>query len=505
MKTRKLLCTVLAFILVALTVFSLASCKNSKDKDAEKDPLQYAFDSIASLLNLGSEEKLGEFEKGSVEFKVSGIEEFLPSVENISLKEYFSKDMVALFAEASLSGKKVDLKGYLNSNKIAVSSSILGSTVYGIDLNKISENLSNSIFKDMFAGLENSAVSLGQSVQYNEFLSKSQKASEIFERYGKVIVDQIKANSNAVFTKNDDGKVVTAELTNDGMKKIVTELYKTAKSDAELRDFVNSYVTYLAGTEAVDAMKEYDDFFADEAEFNEMISDAFSTPFSVKFTLNNDKEDVVKTAELVIKATADGEQAGVTVSLDATVQNKVTVSLKIEEGDGVSNEYKLVFETLADTKDEYKASVSVQYGAVTVSLFDINVNKKDGSYELSTMLAALAQNEPSNEDYKISLSGKYNSEKDKFELSVNKFKMSEMNLEFNVDVIINLNDEMPAYPENVKELLTMTEGEAMDMMTEIQNNLEDLGLDGLFGGQSDSEDYDYDLDYDVDYDLDYAM
>ncbi len=508
MKNRRIL-TVVAFIMSAvMLVLAFSSCRKKELTPSEKieNALQNTFENtldgdLAKLL-------LSSSENGSVTVDFKFPDELGAPFDSYSVKTYMGKKHAVSTLSFVMGGETLDATLYAKENNIALSSSaILGESVYGLDLENAKANYLKSIFVDPESPY-NLISLLGEN---GETFDTIDKLSAVFEDVVKIIDSYTELASDlldkySVCTENtaDGITTITMELNNEGVKNIIRELFNKAKADKELRSTASTVVDLVEelegmfggavlpdtdfGVSGLSAeaeenvlMKEYDEFFKDETALNELFEELDEITFSVK-TQTAIKDKKVSSIAISLDATHKELQETVTasVTLDLSSENKAVLTLKIAGPNEEEQEIKVIFETTEDTDSSYKGSVSVAYGAATIRVLDVVVDKANGTFELSSEVLASTVNTMGNS--KFAVKGTYKLNSSEFSASITEIAVGEESVKFEFKYTVLANDKAPEYPSDVKDLFSLTEADiealAQDVMEKIQN------LGGVLGEEA---------------------
>ena len=434
----------------------------------------------------------------------------------LDLKYYFSAQGSAYLMNGSYAGIDADLslysKTFAQTNAIAIGSKcLLGDTVLGTDLSKIKENLASSPFADpeseLYLGEELLAeiVATFNTAPDTQWLDLQADFEAVLAKYLDLLKDGLTEYDCATMTDGQHGgKTVTVTLTEESAEKLIRLFYGTAKDDKALRGFLEDYVRYAYGSmlseyeaeeedenignptaadilaqygiEGIidndnedsigDMMAEYDAFFADEAQLNELIDELKKTDLPLTFTVDTDGDDKPVAASITFDATLDGEYGKIALLYDGSEANeqRFTLDLDIPTEE---DEEPLPFETLSfvlkteEDANSLKKTVSLEMTSgmkVTMELYSLTYRKTDGAYTLN-LGRGLLGGQP------ISLSGVYTASEDGLSLTVTKVDVpmaaeavGKTSFAVGIRLAVKTPESVPAFPAYT-EILTMTEEE----------------------------------------------
>lgn len=526
MKNKRIL-TVIALCMAALTLaFAFSSCAK------KTTPTQFVFDAFEATANgaavsdleklLDSAAKSGELE---VIFKGSDATAAFIDINELSLKSQFSGNTSLTTIALANGGKNADLKLWQTGNKMALSSSLIGDTVYGIDLEKGKDSYLASIFGK--SDSEYSLISIfGENGEMFDNIKKNAELSKtiktLAEKYEKLIVKTVDANAK---TGLNNG-TATIELNNESIKKIVKELYNAAKNDKELRDTIDALLSapsigdsgaalpdtndddfgdWDLGEGGVSASaptpeeqkKWINDFFNSEDMLNESLGRLDKNDVTIVLTVTAEKKNIITkaTLDVTVEGKETKEKTVAKAVLDLTDAAKKTLTLTTEESDGEGEPKKeeivVAYNISENSKEKYSASVSVRNGDITVdNLLKIDYNKTSGEYTVSVSASGFGLGID-----KIAVSGVFKYDSKSMTLTVTSVDVG-VPMTLDLAVKLTAGATAPEFPETTTDLFSIDETGAEDLMNKIMTGLSDLGI---LGGS----DIDFDFDTDTDFDFDF--
>lgn len=524
MKNKRIL-TVIALCMAALTLaFAFSSCAK------KTTPTQFVFDAVKATADntasdfaklLSSAADAGELE---IAFKGNDATSAFLDLSDVNLKmNYGGKTS---FASVTLKNgdKNADLSLWQNGNKMAVSSSFTGDTIYGIDLEKGKESYLTSVFGKAdsdysLIGIFGENGEIFDSVKDNAEMAA--KLEKLATRYKDLIIKTVDANAETSLEKG----TATIRLNSESIKKIAKELYNTAKNDTELRDVLDAVLSAPSigdgGTglpDIDDGFGDWDlgeggasasaptpeeqkkwinDFFNSEDTLNEALKVLDEADVNVVLTVTAEKKNIITkaTLDVTVEVKETKKKTVVNAVLDLTDAAKKTLALTTEESDGEEtvNKEELVFtyNISENSKDKYSASVSVKNGDITVdNLLRIDYNRTSGEYTVSVSASGFGLGVD-----KIAVSGVLKYDSKSMTLTVTSVDFgAPMTLDLTVK--LTTGTKAPDFPKTTTDLFSLDEAGAGDLMDKVMTGLSDLGI---FGGS----DIDFDFDTDTDFDFDF--
>ena len=389
MKNKRIL-TVIALCMAALTLaFAFSSCAK------KKTPTQFVFDAVEATANgaaasdleklFDSAAKGGELE---VIFKGNDTTAALVEISGLSLKTQFGGNTSLATVALTKGDKSADLKLWQTADKMALSSSLTGDTVYSVDLEKGKDSYLASIFGKAdsnfsLIGIFGENGEMFDNIKKNAELGKTLKA--LAEKYEKLIIRTVDANAK---TSLENG-TATIELNSESIKKIAKELYSAAKDDKELRDTLNTLLSAPSigkpGTSAEEDLDDWDfddddsegvisipensdwvkNFFDSEDTLNEALKALDEADVTVVLTVTADKKNIITkaTLDVTVEVKETKKKTVAKAVLDLTDAAKKTLTLTSEESEGEGEPKKeeivVTYNISENSKEKYSASLSV--------------------------------------------------------------------------------------------------------------------------------------------------
>lgn len=518
MKNKRIL-TVIALCMAALTLaFAFSSCAK------KKTPTQFVFDAVEATANgaaasdleklFDSAAKGGELE---VIFKGNDTTAALVEISGLSLKTQFGGNTSLATVALTKGDKSADLKLWQTAGKMALSSSLTGDTVYGIDLEKGKDSYLASIFGKAdsnfsLIGIFGENGEMFDNIKKNAELGKTIKT--LAEKYEKLIVKTVDANAKTGL-KNG---TATIELNNESIKKIVKELYSAAKNDKELRDTIDALLsapsignsgTALPDTDDDDfgdwdlgeggasasaptpeeQKKWINDFFNSEDTLNDALKALDEADVTVVLTVTADKKNIITkaTLDVTVEVKETKKKTVAKAVLDLTDAAKKTLTLTSEESEGEGEPKKeeivVTYNISENSKEKYSASLSVKNGDVTVdNLLKIDYSRTSGEYTVSFSAAGMGL--PVD---RLSVSGVLKYDSKSMTLTVTSINFGAP-ITLDLTVKLTAGTTAPEFPKTTTDLFSIDEAGAEDLMNKIMTGLSDLGL---FGGNDSDSDFDF--------------
>ena len=513
MKNKRIL-TVIALCMAALTLaFAFSSCAK------KKTPTQFVFDAVEATANgaaasdleklFDSAAKGGELE---VIFKGNDTTAALVEISGLSLKTQFGGNTSLATVALTKGDKSADLKLWQTAGKMALSSSLTGDTVYGIDLEKGKDSYLASIFGKAdsnfsLIGIFGENGEMFDNIKKNAELGKTLKA--LAEKYEKLIIRTVDANAK---TSLENG-TATIELNSESIKKIAKELYSAAKNDKELRDTLNTLLSAPSigkpGTSAEEDPDDWDfgdddsegvisipeksdwvkNFFDSEDTLNEALKALDEADVTVVLTVTADKKNIITkaTLDVTVEVKETKKKTVAKAVLDLTDAAKKTLTLTSEESEGEGEPKKeeivVTYNISENSKEKYSAALSVKNGDVTVdNLLKIDYNRTSGEYTVSFSAAGMGL--PVD---KLSVSGVLKYDSKSMTLTVTSINFGAP-ITLDLTVKLTAGTTAPEFPKTTTDLFSIDEAGAEDLMNKIMTGLSDLGL---FGGNDSDSDFDF--------------
>lgn len=520
MKNKRIL-TAIALCMAALTLaFAFSSCAK------KTTPTQFVFDAVKATADntasdfaklLSSAANAGELE---IAFKGNDATSAFLDLSDVNLKmNYGGKTS---FASVTLKNgdKNADLSLWQNGNKMAVSSSFTGDTVYGIDLEKGKESYLASVFGKAdsdysLIGIFGENGEIFDSIKDNAEMTA--KLEKLASRYKDLIITTVDANAETSLEKG----TATIKLNSESIKKIAKELYNTAKNDTELRDVLDAVLSAPSIGDGGTGLPDIDDddwgdididmgevtipeksdwvknFFESEDTLNEALKVLDEADVNVVLTVTAEKKNIITkaTLDVTVEVKETKKKTVVNAVLDLTDAAKKTLTLTTEESDGEEtvNKEELVFSynISENSKEKYSASVSVKNGDITVdNLLKIDYNRTSGEYTVSVSASGFGLGVD-----KIAVSGVLKYDSKSMNLTVTSVDLgTPMTLDLTVK--LTTGTKAPDFPKTTTDLFSLDEAGAGDLMDKVMTGLSDLGI---LGGS----DIDFDFDTDTDFDFDF--
>ena len=522
MKNKRIL-TAIALFMAALTLaFALSSCTK------KTTPTQYIFDAVKATADntasdlgklLAASKKSGEAE---IIFKGNDATASFLDISGLNLKVNYGGNTSLTSASLTAGEKSASLNLWQKGNKLAVGSSLIGDTVYGIDLEKGKDSYLASVF-----GKADSDFSLigifGENGEIFDSLKNNADLSAAIEKltskYKDLIIKTIEDNAKTGLEKG----TATIELNSESIKKIAKALYDTAKNDKELRDTLKDIAALqpsfgIPGT----ALPEVDDdewnleeddvsatvvpnniaavlneLFDSEEKFNEALKLFDDTDVSIVLTVTAGKKNIITKATLDVSAEVreTKKKAVVNAVLDLSDEAKKTLAVTSEESDGegssTKDEFLFTYSISENSKEKYAASVSVKQGDVTVdNLVKIDYNKTTGAYSVSVSIPGLPMD-------KIEVSGTFKYDSKSMTLTVTSLNIGTP-ITLDLTVKLTTGTKAPEFPAATTDLFSLDETGAGELINKVIAGIGDLGI---IGGDDTDPAFDFDFDNDSDFDF----
>jgi len=298
--------------------------------------------------------------------------------------------------------------------------------------------------------------------------------TKVTERYAKVVIKSIEKHAEYESEKDDvkvsgkriDARVITVEIDDKDLVKIMEDIVKELENDKELKKTIEKYSDYFedalisAGAleDGKDLVDYYDELVEQLSEAVEEMDDTIPEDSGMIMELVTPNLSA-KLLKLSVYGMTDGKKGDKIVGLDVGEKGiKKTDTIEIEVGESTS----YTFEISENTSAEYSASLEMTAYGTTSKVLKIDVDRKDKDFKVSFP-----------DLNSIVVRGSYKKSSGRLELSLDSIKTSEEEIK-DIDVTLIL-DEKDS-PKNiiaekdVKNILSITEAD----ITKIGGNLEKL-------------------------------
>lgn len=496
-KKRRVLTAVILCAALTLLLLSLSSCFLKKKPTAT----EYLFDAMSDTLEKRTGSPFPAFDKSgsaALTFRatptLSGIG--FP-IDNFSVKQYYGKDSGMTEANLTVGGKTTDLRLWTSEKRLALSSSLLGTSAYSVDLTTLKDAYLDSIFSDPESPY--SMVELfGEDGKYFESVKSAQALSEelteLLRKYEKLIQSILHEKAETSLTSEKGGKVVSLVIQNRSLKEIVRELYAEAKKDDELRSMLvkileRSRLAAETGSaeDITEILRKYDEFFASEEGLNKLLEQLDQLPFRFSVTAHTDKKNLIRSAEISIgtSSPSGSDMAAVILSADLTEENRAVFTLRMEGEDVppmMESGFSIVLETSEQQADTETTTLCFSMSGVTMEIMRLDYNRSTGDYTLVLRLGKLSEIGGGSlgiDD--LSIGGVCKTDKSSFSLTVTSFKAGETEGKLDITLTILAKDKMPSLPSDSVEFFKMNEEELTNLIEKIKVSVQQSGLLDLFG------------------------
>lgn len=480
---------ILSLVLVACMLFSslvlLSSCgKAISVKDFEENPTEALAEVMSNSPMLADELGIGEIiaasgNGGSVSI-VFESDTLMGDITSISETIYMNGKDKQFVSDTAVKYAGQDLAARIfvdKSGLIINSESLLGSNKsVEINLATLAEKFTSSTLAQMMGMPDEAKAEVEQALGL---------VKDMYEKY---------------FTMFDDMQGKTAELT-ERVFEALEPTFTEGTVTVDGKDVKCVIVTYTFNNKTIEAymdicmdfyMDMYGDMieglenFADAdmdtimSELNSQIDSAMAemneaVDIDLKLNMNIDvktatiKSETLK-GKIVIKEVDEGEDG--TINLDCEMlfgDDRITVGAVATHGEESFNVNAAVTKTVKDGTDTYNATASyklVEDGETEegkVADITYTYNNSDGAFKLEGTIG------PEDDSVEFGLEGTMKVEKDSFALKITSATADAVTVKFNLSITFNKNAEIPARPSDAVDVVEMTEGNWVDLITEIQN------------------------------------
>lgn len=480
---------ILSLVLVACMLFSslvlLSSCgKAISVKDFEENPTEALAEVMSNSPMLADELGIGEIiaasgNGGSVSI-VFESDTLMGDITSISETIYMNGKDKQFVSDTAVKYAGQDLAARIfvdKSGLIINSESLLGSNKsVEINLATLAEKFTSSTLAQMMGMPDEAKAEVEQALGL---------VKDMYEKY---------------FTMFDDMQGKTAELT-ERVFEALEPTFTEGTVTVDGKDVKCVIVTYTFNNKTIEAymdicMDFYMDMYGDMIEGLENFADADmdtimselnsqmdsamaemneAVDIDLKLNMNIDvktatiKSETLK-GKIVIKEVDEGEDG--TINLDCEMlfgDDRITVGAVATHGEDSADFNAEITKTVNGGTDTYKVAVNkktVEDGKTEEGkLADITYTytRDTGAFKLEGTIG------PEDDSVEFGLEGTMKVEKDSFALKITSATADAVTVKFNLSITFNKNAEIPARPSDAVDVVEMTEGNWVDLITEIQN------------------------------------
>lgn len=443
--------------------------KNSAKSISKMEISKYG----TKVMNGGSTEILVDANEIAEQF----LGEAIDGTASIKIYTDAKAAQAAITADVKMDGSSlVDGTLILTEKELVLSSdALLGDDAYGINIEKLAENFEDSVFGP------DGEYSLGIEPEMIENLMNSTKESEkLMGDAEKVVGDmtktlmksinkhaEVKKETKKISFNGKDTKTTAVEITIDGdaMEDIAKDLLDYLENDRKFKAFLTDALEYAATVsgEDIDADDMLDEFYdaLDEVDVKE-ISDAMEdVEVSVTFYVTKSGRRLVG---MDIAAKANGEKATISIKAGPSFDKLSEISVAVNYGSTKAEVAYLVNER---SNKLYSSELKVKMGKETLFTGKFEWDKKAGEYELELPI----------DGQEIKVEGELSYDGKTATFGIGEIGMGEesMNLE-GISLIMKAEDKMPSAPKYT-DVLTMSESDIEDFISDIESAAEDLAGD----------------------------
>lgn len=480
---------ILSLVLVACMLFSslvlLSSCgKAISVKDFEENPTEALAEVMSNSPMLADELGIGEIiaasgNGGSVSI-VFESDTLMGDITSISETIYMNGKDKQFVSDTAVKYAGQDLAARIfvdKSGLIINSESLLGSNKsVEINLAKLAEKFTSSTMAEMFGMPDEAKAEVEQVLT---------TVKDVYEKY---------------FTMFDDVQAKNAELATS-MLEALEPTFTEATVSVDGKDYKCIVVSYTLNNKTIEAfMDAYMDFYMETmgdmfegfealagadideamADMKTQIDEAMAemneaVDIDLKLNINIDvKTAMVKSTTLkgkvVNKSVDEGEDD--TVNVDCEIINtddKMSANIAMTHGEESVNINAAITKTVKDGTDTYNATASyklVEDGVTEekkVADITYSYTRDSGAFKLEGTIG------PEDDSVEFGLEGTMKVEKDSFALKITSVTADAVTVKFDLSITFNKNAEIPARPTDAVDVVDMTQGNWVDLITEIQN------------------------------------
>ncbi len=458
---KKTLSILLTLAMLLTSCMLLVSCDKVSEKAIEKDPYKTLNTAWKNTANRFFPE---DKEAAKVMEKVADKGKFTVSFESTDLDIDLTKLGATVYTDsknqqavadlsAVIAGKEIGADIYLSEEMLALSAPALLGTedAFAVYFATFAENLKGSALADMF-DLDAETITEIQKV-FADISAEAEEGGKEAEKEAKEFIEKLYNTLKMSVSTEDAGKeggkedyvVVTYALNNETLDQLITDLEET----------------YLASLDPEIA-----------AEIKEALAEV-KLDMTAKLCINP-KRGYIEEIKMEGSVTVKEETATFKANL-AFMANDIV--LRIE---GSASEESLFAEAKLSKEEtnentSYRFTLSGGTGNVTAKLLDATYTiAENGDFIFS---ADVFEDESSTTHFDFK--GNYQVTKEKLSLSLTELTMDEETYKFNFTISAEAVSEIPAFPENAKDVVKMSYEEweeiIMNMMTGAFGSIPDFG------------------------------
>lgn len=475
---------ILACIVIIAGAFAVSA---NTDKAVTESAFANMFDRVTegdffTMLEKG-------MEKGKFSFTVGEDSELRNNVSDEYVNPFFSLAQfdLELWATsdkgvARISGYDHDGIFYASWDGMWFSGSMFEDT-YTLSFDKLSKRMEDSeIYSDYIEPYLDSTDAKNMFDLYVNYFENSEEAHndavKYLEKYAKFFKDELWENGEAEDTNDSGNRVITLTIDEEAISETLRAFFEKAAKDKAFLKFLDTYLDLeLIEIGDYDSWKE---IFKDTDIIDDACDALESTDFKIKLEVTASSV-LHKMKNLKISLTADGAKAAVNINME----DKDSMSLKVTFTQGGETQ------TIANVK----YSTSKEGFKLTVNAYDTEVAKisfvkKDGGkYKMTISTGEY--------DPEITLTGKYESNKKHFLLSIDEaeveYRGETQEVTLDITFECEYNAKMPAFPKNSKDILELDEDDFESIGQQFNDFIDEIS-DSMF--EDDDDDYSYYGDYD---------
>ena len=506
MQIKRSISVILTAVLLCMAIL-MTSCDALSVKKVEEDPTEQLMSSTSSTATnvVNSISPLdpvkAALKKGLFEISYSNDE-----IGNISNRFYIDAEAkkAADIASVELMGEKIDLGIYGADSKLAVSSSLLGDSAYGLDFSTLAEDAKNSEFWALVGTTYSEAeAQIGDLLDslsgFSEKEDEIKKSLEDLKKEVKKVLNKtdVSVSKDKVSVGGEDVKaiLINYEFGKDTVNEIaglVIDWYA---------DFMKAYTEMLpVGSSDIDL--DPDDM---KSSLADALDEVNNLKFKLSFAINVKSADIMLFEGEMTGESGEGKaKAEVTVDFgkNPAESDSFDAKVKLTDVDGQEITAKATVKRTND-KDSFerKISLSAESDGESHSLeIGFKHNKESKNFSFCYTM----------DDEKAEVNGTLEYSDNDLSLVVEKIIINGEETVLGIKLFVKAGEEVPAMPD-FKNLATMSKDDYTALGESVQQNvlpiLNALGIPGLgsSGGHhtiNPDYDYDYDDDYDDDYDYD---
>lgn len=456
---KRILSLTLVLCMLVTVCLAFSSCFNKVSmKKVEEDPQATLNDAIQNTGNsfFTDESNAGKVFKEALKcgaFTVSFESEDLMGGDITKIGEtvYVDSENKKIVSDTNVTYQDQDLNARIFFDKNGVmlnSEAVFGSQkTYAINFASLAYNLDGSAFAELLASMDVDEEMMASLKEAFTTLKNAMAKADVSEEEAKARVDAYLVALNQTVSEekieNSKGKetkhvVVAYTLNNQTLKALIDQIAKDTELDAEMK-----------------------------AELESAFEESVAINVSLKLYINAKTNSLTKVT-LEGTLTDKGNNETVTVSANLSFSDtEIKLTFRATGMDEpISAEITL---TKEDSKDSvvYRLAIDGSQGSVTVHLFNATYTytKSSGNFALKADVYA-----DENDRTELTVEGNIKVTEKEATMEINKLVTKDATVNFKLIISAKQISEIPAAPTDAKDIVSMTQGEWVDMINEFQQS-----------------------------------